>query len=337
MKSKSLILMVLSLGFGLVAAIGISQVMKNNSANASAVQQMGAVIVAAEHLDVKTELTEENVRIENWPVNIIPPDAVRSLEEIADKAVKTPMPKGMPITMPQIALKSEMGVTGIPPGFKLFGIKVTGESTVSGLLSPGDKVDVIGLFKRRNKAGREQTISKTFRKAIKVFAINGNMSAVMDPEEKKSSGSAIVSVLVTEKQAEEIAFVQKVGSLKLIMRGEQSEDDEQVESLADIMRLEDDEDLDEDAPEYQAPAIANKPKDNGPTTMIVWKGGNAVKMVFSPDGLPQQIGLAPGEAQMMQPPGRMPVDPAMEDMDEGDFDGRMENDRRTGEDQYRSE
>ena len=49
MKSKSLILMVVSLGFGLIAAIGISQVMGNNKQVEPTVER-AQVLVAAKSL-----------------------------------------------------------------------------------------------------------------------------------------------------------------------------------------------------------------------------------------------------------------------------------------------
>ena len=328
--------MILSLGFGLVAAIGISQLMKSNSANAAPAEQMGPVIVSAMHLEVKSELNEENVRLEHWPMRLIPEDAVRSMEEIKDQAVTAPLPAKIPIVKSQLAHKNDVGKTIIPPGFKLYSLKASGESTGSGLLSPGDKVDVIGLFKRRNKSGRDQTISKTFLKAIKVFAINGNMNVIIDPDEKKSTGSATVSLLVTEKQAEEIAYVQKIGDVKLNMRGESEEGDDEVESLADIMRLEVEEDLEgqgSDAPvPVSIPAIQPPPKQQ---SMVVFVGNEARKVTFV-DGMPQQVGMTPQDQQFIDPP-RGPSDQQLENHDEGDFDGRMENNRGIDEDQYRSE
>lgn len=310
--------MILSLGFGLVAAIGISQLMKAQNANASPPEQMGPVIVSAKHLEVKTELNQENVRLENWPIRMIPENAVRSMDEIADQAIIAPLPAQMPIVKSQLAHKNDVGRTNIPPGYKVFSLKASGESTGHGLLSPGDKVDVIGVFKRRSKTGRDKTVSKTFLKAIKVFAINGNMNAIIDPEEKRSSGSATVSLLVTEKQSEEIAFVQKIGNVKLNMRGEEEEGDDEVESLADIMRL----DEDELGDVTDAPAI-EMPKQ--PQGMVVFMGNEARKVTFV-NGMPQQVGMGPQDQYINS-----------EGSGEGDFDGRSENDRGIDEDQYRSE
>ena len=59
MKSKSIFLMAVSLGFGLVAAIGITQVMGRNKAEPVAEVEKQTVLVAVEDLDINTELTPE--------------------------------------------------------------------------------------------------------------------------------------------------------------------------------------------------------------------------------------------------------------------------------------
>ena len=162
MKSKSMMLMVLSMGFGLIAAIGISQVMGRSSSAQPAVK-MGSVLVAADDVDIHQKLTEENVKIENWPANIIPEDAITSLEEITEtkQIVLSRLSKGMPIVQSQCITEKEHINNGkqIPEGFKVVAIKVSGDDTISGLLKPGDKVDVIGFFKKKVN-GETQTVSK---------------------------------------------------------------------------------------------------------------------------------------------------------------------------------
>ena len=76
MKSKSLILLVLSIGFGIVAAIGISQVMKNQAIAEPVETPRGPVLLASADLGLHEKLTEENVKLENWPTDTIPENAV---------------------------------------------------------------------------------------------------------------------------------------------------------------------------------------------------------------------------------------------------------------------
>ena len=107
MKSKSLILMVVSLGFGLVAAVGISQVMGRGTNVAAPKIQTGPVLVTTDTLDHNAVLSESNVKIENWPLQIIPENAATSFEQIESKALVTRMNKGLPILLSDLVNESE--------------------------------------------------------------------------------------------------------------------------------------------------------------------------------------------------------------------------------------
>ena len=235
MKSKSFILMIVSLGFGLIAAIGISQVMGNNS-NAQPKLEMGPVVVAVEQLDHNTILTEDMVNIENWPLKIIPENALTSIEEIKDQAVTRRMGVGVPFTTDAVVHKLELDIRRIPDGFRVYAMKVTAEETVNGLLRPGDFVDVIGTFRVTDRETDEKkTVSATFLKKIRVFNIDGKMNSNPNEDENGSKSSAIIGVLVRQKQAEQIALVEKEGTLKIIMRGESDENDSPADSLESIL------------------------------------------------------------------------------------------------------
>lgn len=333
MKSKSFMLMILSLGFGLIAAIGISQVLGRNQANATPVIKMGSVVVAADHLDSKTFLTEENVKIENWPANIIPEDAVTTIDEITDMAINTRLSKGMPIVKSTITNKAKMGTLAIPDGFKVVAIKVSAEELIGGLLEPGDKVDVIGLFKLTGRDNTRKTTARTFLKALRVFSVNNKMTASDNRAESGSSSSAIVSLLVTEKQSEEIYFVQRTGSLKLVLRGDFVETDSEVESLADIMNIKDedetgdlDDEIEADIPVFTSPVNVQPMKQS---EMIVWQGNTPERIVFQSGGLPQLMGSAPREI--------VDLDDQEVGEDEEDADASNEIDRSLEQDQYRGE
>lgn len=283
MKSKSMMLMVLSMGFGLIAAIGISQVMGRSSSSQPATK-MGPVLVAADHLDIHAPLTEENVKIENWPANIIPEDAVTSMEEIADMIVLSRLSKGMPIVSSQTVNEKEhtKNRLAIPEGFKVVAIKVAGDDTISGLLNPGDKVDVIGFFKKRDRDGQTQTSSKTFLKALRVWSVDGSVQANRE-QGGNGNGSAIVGVLVNEKQSEDIYFAQKTGEIKLVLRGDYVEGDEDVEDLSDLFGGEDDF---SDPPTSFA---SMQPKQR----MIIWERGSPREITFTPNQLPMEAGGEP--------------------------------------------
>ncbi len=340
MKSKSFMLMVLSMGFGLVAAIGISQVLGQKSANAEPEKAMGPVIVAAADLDPNTRLTEENVKIENWPLNIIPDDAATSLDDIEDMVNRNRLGKGMPIQLSVIVNEKSVASLSIPSDMKVVAIKVPSDDLFGGLLSPGDKVDVIGLFTKRDKknANRINQVSKTFLRGLQVFSINNSMKSVETREDSPTAGtnSAVVGVLATEEQAEAMYYVQRTAQIKLTLRGEEATNDDDIESLDEILGwnlIEEEEDEPEKAENVLTVAGSNlKLESKDPPTMTIWSGNTPENYTFTPGLLPQStipdINMAPV----------VPVNSDdTDDDDEADSDGSNEIDRNLEEDQYQGE
>ncbi len=219
MKSKSLILMVLSLGFGLIAAIGISQVMGRNSNPQPIKTPTQTVLVAAEDLEYKTILTEEMVREEEWPLDIVPPDAVTSLEQITDMATRTYIPKQMPLSLSNIVHKKQLNDINVPRDHQVISVKVSAEDNMHGLLQAGDRVNIIGYVKGKT--------ARTFLRGLRVHNVNAQMTATTGGREEKSSKSdAIVGIIANDRQAELITFVLREGGLKLTMVADIIDDEE---------------------------------------------------------------------------------------------------------------
>lgn len=238
MKSKSVVLMIVSLGFGLIAAIGISQVMGNNNSAAKATVERGQVLIASDDLKVGDDLTEDNVSIEHWPMEVIPEDAARDFEQIQHRKITTRLSKSLPIMMSDTINKSDWDTVDIPSGFKLVSIKVSAEDSNNGLLQPGNRVDVIGVVNVRSQnpaqKGRTEVVSETFLKNIEVYSVDGRLRNTGQIE--ANNGNVIVGVLVTEQQSELIVLVQKVAKLRLVMRGDSDDttDSQQFTDYSDF-------------------------------------------------------------------------------------------------------
>lgn len=281
MKSKSFVLMTLSLGFGLIAALGITQVMGKNKQPLEPKVKMGQVVVSVDHLGHKALLNEENVRVENWPEDIIPENAVRSIEEIESMAIMTRLSKGLPILKTDIVHKNQAMGMDIPPGFKVVAIKVSADDTIAGLLRPGDLVDVIGLLKKQDGRNSE-TVSRTFLKGIQVFSVNSSMKATTsDRSQGGSKGNAIVGVLVNERQSEDIVFVQRTGSLKLVLRGDAPSDDE-LESVEGVLSRA----MNRGSDDEKVMPIKKKRKDDY-EKMVIWVGQDYETVTFEPGRVPK--------------------------------------------------
>ncbi len=222
MKSKSIFLMAVSLGFGLVAAIGITQVMGRNKPEPVADVPKETVLVAVKDLDINTELTPELFKEEQWPAEYIPENVLKSLDEIEGKVVTSRVSANGTVTLTNLVNKSELRSKKIPPGYKVFGVTLGSDDHLSGLLEPGDTVDLIAVFRSNRTTGPS---SQTFLRKVRIFNINANTSK--DPEGRASvKGNTVVGLLVNEKQSEQIALVDKVADLKLAMRSDQENDND---------------------------------------------------------------------------------------------------------------
>lgn len=218
MKSKSIILMAVSLGFGLVAAIGISQVMgRNNNPPAPPKQETRPVLVAQDHLDAFAELNDQKATVENWPANLVPPDAITSLDETKDKLLNCRVAKKMPILKQMVVNRNEVNRLAIPKNYKVLGIKLPADDVIGGLLSPGDVVDLIGVF-----TTDKTKVSRTFLTNIRVFSVNNKTAPDLDRGKGGSQG-AVVGVLLTGAQAEKLILAQKVAQIKLVLRSEDND------------------------------------------------------------------------------------------------------------------
>lgn len=354
MKSKSFMLMILSMGFGLIAAIGISQVMGRSNGKEAVAAPTAPVLVAKADLDHNTFLTEENVSLENWPLEIVPENAASSLEQITDMASRQALNKGMPIMLTTLVHKKQIIDINIPKGSNVMAIKVDEDGTIAGLMKPGDKVNVIGFFKTKDGSGQ---VSKTFLKGVRVWSVNAQMTAQSGTREETSSkGSAIVGLLVTERQAEAIVHVQKTGSLQLVLRGDHIEEGDGDTLNSDVFGMSGDGEQ-----TASAAAVESKTPEESQTSgfslfggtkkaiessMVVWNGSEPQKVLFQDGKLPDSSFRRPTPGAKSGPPvftgpappetSATPVTPATPDasVESDSFDDR---DRGLEEDQYQGE
>jgi len=222
MKAKSMILIVIALGCGLVASIGISQVVSKKGK--AEVQQVpkGKVLTALTDINIGDKLTAENVRLEDWPADRIGEGHFSDIEEIEGEYASARMYKGEQIIAKK--LMSTGTQYAIPAGFRVIPVKIERDS-VADFIKPGDRVDVAVYLKSTANSRVPQV--KTFLTNVRIFAINSKVER--SPEEEKSTGVKSMSVLLKPEQAEKITLAQEIGKLRLLLRNQgESEEAETV-------------------------------------------------------------------------------------------------------------
>jgi pilus assembly protein CpaB len=223
--TKSLALLVLALGCGLVASLGITQVMSRRDSGATA--EMQPVLVAVKDITQGEIMGADLLKVEEWPKGKVPVGTLVRQEDAEGRRARARFFSGEPILEQKLFVRGEgTGPDGlIPKGFRVVSLKVDPVSIAGGLVMPGSRIDIQVYMTRNPALGIPETTTRTILQNIKVFAVNDvvNLDSQQGPETKSIQGRT-VSLLVTPAQAEKITLAGEMGTIRLVMRS--PEDDE---------------------------------------------------------------------------------------------------------------
>lgn len=234
MRMKSLVLIFIALGCGLVASIGISQVMSSNKGGGSV--EMEPILVTLSPIDINAKFDATNVKLEPWPKIKMPEGAIRSLDEVKDKFARQRFIKGEPILIDKITDSKDGVAISIPDGFRVMPVKVE-EDTVMRGIAPGDRVDINLYVKRSEEISEPGTY--TIMQAVRVFAVGAKIEKEVDAKNADSTFRTI-SLIVTPEQMRHLAGAVQIGKLSLALRNPNEPIDEKdangVTPLPDILK-----------------------------------------------------------------------------------------------------
>ena len=214
MKMKSLVLMFIALACGLVASIGISQVMERNKGSGDSSMEMEQILVATVDLNINDKLDAQSVRLEEWPKTKVPEGSTHSLDEVTGMYTNARFYKGEPILKVKIASTQNNPFSTIPEGFRTSTIKVDEDTVMEGI-GPGDRVDVM-VFLRRNEDVKVTGVY-TILANVRVFSKGSQTERVVD-QKGNETRARTVSLLVTPDQAQQIALAIQMGKITLALR-----------------------------------------------------------------------------------------------------------------------
>ncbi|MBX3441057.1 MAG: Flp pilus assembly protein CpaB [Planctomyces sp.] len=216
MKPKTLALLCVAVGCGLVAMIGVQQAMnKPSAAKVETIQ----VLQAIDAIDPGVPLTEELVVFREIPRDAAPEDCITRIEEYQQRSLTVAVVKGDYILKGKL---SDKGVSGksiqIPIGKTAVTINVDETQTASGMVKAGDKVDVTVTYDARTPTG-VQTKTMTLLECVTIFAIADQTKNDMA---KRTDTNAVkarqVSLIVEYDQANWLVLAERKGQLRLLWR-----------------------------------------------------------------------------------------------------------------------
>ena len=196
--------LVLAIALGAAAAAGVYLYVSNvqqtaqQTARAAVQQQATAtaspshtrVVVAKLTLPAQTLLTPDNVELRDVANDAIQPNAATAMPDVQGKSLTVPVAAGQQILAPFLANPDQPDVKKladlVPTGKRAMSVTFSELNTAGGLVTPGDYVDVIGVF-NRNTLGKDQ--SMLLLQDVLVLAVAQNTSVDQLPRQGAPASS----------------------------------------------------------------------------------------------------------------------------------------------------
>jgi pilus assembly protein CpaB len=272
MSPKSIILLAMALGCGLVAAVGINQIMARPSEQAETIQ----IVVAKREIQKGEPFRPDDIRLMDWPKETVPEGALDSVEKLADMRSRGMIYPGEPIIDKKLIKKGDMTSlsTEFPPGMKGISVKVDNESGIAGMILPGDNVDVLVYVEANPSKQIFATETVPVEENMKVMAVDDQITR---PDGKENSISAkTVTLCATPKQAGRIMHATEIGKVRLVLRSGKDGTEESTgpysTSTQEVLGAKN---SSGDAPKSGGNKIVDLPstKDEGPSFSDQFQGG----------------------------------------------------------------
>lgn len=196
------------------------------------------VLVAKKDMPAGTFVKPELMQWRAWPSEGIDANFIRKgrgdMKAFSGAVVRKGIVAGEPITVKRVVKPGERGFLAavLSPGKRAVSVKVNDASGISGLVFPGDQVDVLLAYKfeikGENKARAVRRAGETVLTDVRVLA----MGQTTDDQKGKPISAKTATLEVTPKQAEMVAVATQLGKLSLSLRSLARTDEELAKEKA---------------------------------------------------------------------------------------------------------
>src|SRR5438477_3012759 len=173
------------------------------------------LVVAAVPLPLGTRLDASNTRVIQWPANQQVAGMFSRVEDVANRAIITPLAENEPVLEGKLAPKeSGAGLSAtIPEGMRGVSVAVNEVVGVAGFVTPGTMVDVLVTGRMTGSGGGD--ITRTILENVRVLAAG---QKVEQDREGKPQTVAVITLLVSPDEASKLTMASTDGKIQLALR-----------------------------------------------------------------------------------------------------------------------
>ena len=207
-------------------------------------QEIFEVLVADLDLPAGSFVKPQHLRWQSWPNDDVPDTYVlkgrRSEEEMVGAVVRQRIAAGEPITDGSVVKPGDRGFLAavLGPGMRAISVPINPTSSNSGLIFPGDRVDLIltQSLVTGQEEGSIRRVSETVLTNIRIIAMGTETSD--DPKASKANEKAKTATFeVTPHEAEQITVLTELGKLSLSLRSLATEAPDELAALSETSGL----------------------------------------------------------------------------------------------------
>ncbi|OYQ25648.1 Flp pilus assembly protein CpaB [Sandarakinorhabdus cyanobacteriorum] len=218
MRRSSIIMLIAAVALGLVAVLFARTFMGvGGGAGADSSRRLRTVptVVAAADINFGEKLAPAKLKLVEWPADNVPAGSFQRIEDLTSADGRTAM---RPIVANEILTEKSLATGAnrlstaplLNPQMRAIAVPVNEVAGVSGLIFPGDRVDV--FFTRQPEEA--MPYAELLAQGVRVLAVGSDTNLGKEkPEVVKTA-----TIEVTPLQAQKISLAQTVGTLNLVLR-----------------------------------------------------------------------------------------------------------------------
>jgi len=190
------------------------------------------VLVADSDMPTGSFVKEENLTWQVWPDEKLHPSYLTKekteVKDVVGAVVRRAIAAGEPVTNSRILMPGDRGFLAavLRPGYRAVAVRVDATSSISGLVFPGDRVDILLTHSVKN-GEIQRRASETVLTNVRILAIDQKTN---DTDESPKVGKN-ATLEVTPKQAEMLAVLSELGKLSFALRS-LAKDEAELERIA---------------------------------------------------------------------------------------------------------
>ncbi len=210
-RTTLLIAIILAVGTGWLTLSYISS-LRSNTPNGQPTQ----VLVASADIPARERITATMFHADTRPASALEPGAFTDPARVIGSLALVTIPAGSQLTASQVGTNV---ISALPvrlePGMRAVSIPIDRVKGVSGLIQPGDRVDVIAI---PPKIGDVPPKAATILRGIRVLAVGSAMEAPSATPSPDEQNAATITLEVNPKQANLLAWADADTTLRLALR-----------------------------------------------------------------------------------------------------------------------